>query len=248
MARLVLAGRVNEWGSSGHRPRFKQCGASQAAKLRDSIELVLMRLARGRAATRAIHCDPWCYGDARKIVRQKPSADQVHSSPLISIRGCFPANQFEQALMTDSPGSRVRPLTAHSHTAPVRQPSSWSILTARISTSRLRAILARQNSVRVDGHLNKWQSCPCQKQPCTNSTARCFAKTISGFPGNLRSCSRKRKPFACKPFRSSISGRVSTLRMPAIIRLRTAGETTSAISRDCSAVRAFDCGGLAPAL
>src|SRR5262245_9607092 len=51
---------------------------------------------------------------------------------------------------------------------------------------------------------------------------------MSGLPGR-GAWIRKRKPSRWRPLRSKISGLVFFPRMPDIIRLRTSGETTSAI-------------------
>lgn len=63
-------------------------------------------------------------------------------------------------------------------------------------------------------------------------TALYFGKTRSGWPGRLLACSRKRKPLRNSSRRTRSSGLVFFPRIPAIIRDRTAGETTSANSRD----------------
>ena len=146
---------------------------------------------------------------------------------------------------TTSTGSLPGPFKAHSQIVVYRQPAAVSLATERTSFSRFRSIFARQNSGRVEGHLKSGQSCPCQKHPCTKIAAFQRGNTRSGFPGSFRSWRRKRNPRACNPFRIINSGRVFVPRMPAIMRLRTSGETMSGIfglrhTSICSANRFFD--------
>src|SRR6056297_2102279 len=62
------------------------------------------------------------------------------------------------------------------------------------------------------------------------TTARRFGSTRSGVPGRLRTFRRYRKPRACRARRTTISGRVSLPRMPAIIRDRVDLSTMSVMS------------------
>lgn len=130
---------------------------------------------------------------------------------------------------TSSSGHRCAPFSAHSHIVTIRHPDADSLFWVSQSRSVLRVIFSRQKLDRVLGHLNRWQPCPCQKQPCTRTTARYFGRTISGFPGNRLSFTRNRKPRRCKAFRIISSGLVFLPRIPDIILLRTSGLTMSAI-------------------
>jgi hypothetical protein len=77
----------------------------------------------------------------------------------------FDFNQEEQRVIAAKEARRVRPFEAHSQTTPTRHPSFLSLRIDCWSSQRLRSIFFRQNLFRVFGHLNRWQSCPCQKQP-----------------------------------------------------------------------------------
>lgn len=127
----------------------------------------------------------------------------------------------------DDGSSRVRPLIAHSHTTATLHPCSRSARRFSSSLSRFRSIFSRHHSRRVPGHLKRLQSCPCQKQPFTCTTARYLGRTISGFPGSSLTCRRNRNPDRWSNLRISISGRVCLPRIPDIIRLRVALSTTS---------------------
>lgn len=116
----------------------------------------------------------------------------------------------------------------HSHTKSTRHPSVRRASTERWSRSTFAASLTRQNSGRVAGifaNLQPW--CWCQKQPWTKMATLLPGRTMSGVPGRSRRCSRKRNPSANSRRRTRTSGREFLPLMPAIIRLRTAEETTS---------------------
>lgn len=128
-----------------------------------------------------------------------------------------------------SPSTRPRPFTAHSQTTIGFQPRLSSSNMSRASLALLPLILASQNSLLLFGNRKRlhW-SWPCQKQPFTKTTARCFGKTMSGRPGKSFLCSRKRNPALCSAFRTISSGDVLPDLMPAIIWLRFSGLTMSA--------------------
>jgi hypothetical protein len=120
--------------------------------------------------------------------------------------------------------------SAHSQIVATRHPRSASRSRTRSSRFRFASSLAIQNCWRVAGVVAKRQpSWLCQKHPCTNMAARCFARTRSGRPGILLSCRRYLNPRACSAQRRDISGLVSLFLMPAIIRERVAWSTMSAI-------------------
>ena len=70
---------------------------------------------------------------------------------------------------------------------------------------------------------------PCQKQPFTKITVLYFGNTISGLPGRLCGCSRKRYPNLCRIFLTLISGVVFSLCTFAMISLRVFLSKVSAI-------------------
>ncbi len=96
-------------------------------------------------------------------------------------------NQFVTSAINSSNSSRPLPLVLHSHTTKTRQfcPNKRSLIL--VSRARLVLIFVSQNSRFVAGTLNKWQSCPCQKQPLTNTTALSPRNTKSGFPAKFLS-------------------------------------------------------------
>lgn len=115
------------------------------------------------------------------------------------------------------------PFKAHSQTVSTRQPIEANSFTFFSSLARFFASFSRQNSFRLDGHLNKWQSCWCQKQPLTWITALNLGNTRSGLPGKSRLSILYRCPFRWRyPIRwvrerTSISGLVFSPRIPDII-------------------------------
>ena len=139
--------------------------------------------------------------------------------------------------MTSSKERRSRPRSAHSQTSATRHSFCRSAALFLISRSRFASIFWRQKSRRVAGRRKRWQSWPCQKHPFAKIAARYFGKARSGLPGRSFTCNRNRKPFRCKALRNSSSGLVFFPRIPAIIRLRTAGSTMSAIYHLCELSR-----------
>ncbi len=161
-----------------------------------------------------------------------PGFSSVLSHPTISSR-------------TESTNRRDGPLRAHSQTTRVRHPASARSTRACASLVRFPPIFLAQNSALVAGSLNIGQSWPCQKQPCTNTTARKRGNTRSGHPGKFFRWSRKRNPRACRPDRSMSSGLVSRPRMRLMLSLRCSVVRTSAMpsSQYCiSGLDRSDCG------
>ena len=117
---------------------------------------------------------------------------------------------------------------AHSQIVATRQPFPSKAERCLRSRSLFKVIFSLQNSRLVPGHLKRWQSWPCQKQPCTKITALYFGNTRSGLPGRSLQYRRNRKPRRCRADRMASSGAVFVPRIPAIIRLRTSGFTMSA--------------------
>jgi hypothetical protein len=116
----------------------------------------------------------------------------------------------------------------HSHTTKVRHPAFLSARSWRRSRATLSANLAFQKDALLIGVVAYLHPrCRCQKHPCTNTAARCRAKTISGLPERDRECRRNRSPAACRARRTTISGLVFFPPMPAIMRLRVARSTIS---------------------
>jgi hypothetical protein len=130
-------------------------------------------------------------------------------------------NASSQAIMFLARSSSVFSPISHCHTVSTFQPPCCRVFPARRSRSTLAAIFSAQNSVRVAGKAARRQpSWQCQKQPCTKTATLREAKTKSGEPGSRLSCNRKRRPFACRNLRTSISGFVSLPRMRDISSLR----------------------------
>jgi hypothetical protein len=123
------------------------------------------------------------------------------------------------------PGPRIE----HSQTTITRHPALRSLEIAWRSRSAFRAIFSVQKSVRVDGILHNVQPWLCQKHPCAKITARRAGNTKSGRPGRSRRCKRKRRPLACKPLRSTISGFVSRPRIRLMFSRLCSGVKTSVI-------------------
>ena len=132
------------------------------------------------------------------------------------------------SLGTNSMVPRLR--NAHSQTIATRQPVASSSWRLRQSRSTLESNFACQNSGRVAGEVAYGQpACRCQKQPWTKHTARNRGNTKSGMPESLRSCRRYLRPRAWRARRSTSSGRVFLLPIPAIMRERVALSTMSVI-------------------
>ena len=126
--------------------------------------------------------------------------------------------------------SEVAPRREHSQTRKTRQPKACNLDAFFASLLRFRSSFPSQNAVLVDGNLDRWQPWRCQKHPSTNTTASHWRKTKSGLPGRVATWRRNLRPRANSARRTSSSGFVSLARMLAIIRLRTASETISAIA------------------
>jgi len=106
------------------------------------------------------------------------------------------------------------PFNPHSHTTTTFQPNFRKASSASRSTTCVRRILARHHSRRVWGSLKYLQpSCPCQKQPWTNTTVLYLGRTRSGVPGSDLTWRRYRNPLAHKNFRTNNSGFVSFARI-----------------------------------
>ncbi len=103
------------------------------------------------------------------------------------------------------------PFKAHSQTIPSLHPISLIFFRTTASRSRFFRILFFQNSFRVSGIRNNGQSCPCQKQPCTNRTAWYFGNTCMDPPDMSRgfSLSGRQSVRAC--IRPPENGRCSNL-------------------------------------
>lgn len=128
---------------------------------------------------------------------------------------------------TLSISDRSGPRKAHSHTVHTRQSAARNAVTARRSRSRFPPIFSIQNSVFVAGTTKSAHSCQCQKQPCTNTTARNRGNTKSGVPGKDRSCSRYRNPRRHSALRKRISGLVLRPLIRDMQRLRCSTVKTS---------------------
>ena len=119
--------------------------------------------------------------------------------------------------------------SAHSHTVATRHPRPSNSASTRRSLSRLPLIFPDQNTFLVFGHLKYRHLCPCQKQPCTNTTHSCLGKTMSGRPGSELSSILKRRPRRCSADRTCRSGPVSVLLTARIMRERV-GDTLMRVS------------------
>lgn len=118
--------------------------------------------------------------------------------------------------------------SSHSHTVIQCHPIFANCRCSSLSRSLLRLIFFSQKSVFVLGIRKYLQpSCPCQKQPLTNTHVRYFRNTISGWPGNRGLFSRYRKPCFHRYLRTSISGFVFAERIEAIFLCRCCGVSLS---------------------
>jgi hypothetical protein len=119
---------------------------------------------------------------------------------------------------------------SHSQMTNTRHFAALSAAILRASRSLLPSSFFVQNctldfGIRARAH----PLCLCQKHPWTKITARRERKTKSGVPGRSRQCRRYLKPMPCTSLRTAISGLVSTERTNAIRRLRSLGDSVSAI-------------------
>jgi hypothetical protein len=84
--------------------------------------------------------------------------------------------------------------SSHSQTINTRHPCALRRLALSRSRSRLRCSFGIQNSGRVRGIFPLGQSCPCQKQPWTNTTVAWRLSAMSGVPGSAFWCNRNLSP------------------------------------------------------
>lgn len=117
---------------------------------------------------------------------------------------------------------------SHSHTVMQCHPIFASFFCSSLSRSLFRLIFFSQKSVFVLGSRKYLQpSCPCQKQPLTNTHVRYLRNTISGWPGKRGLFSRYRNPCFQRYLRTSISGFVFAERIEAIFLCRCCFVSTS---------------------
>ena len=151
---------------------------------------------------------------------------QLRNAPLTSPNRESPSIQSRKAFWR--PMSALAWRVAHSHTHSTRQSSALSVSITRRSRYTLASSLSFQQSGRVAGsfaYRRSWYV--CQKQPWTTMATIRPGITMSGVPGKSRRCKRNRYPNANSNRRTSSSGREFLPLMPAIIRLRSSGDTQS---------------------
>ncbi len=85
--------------------------------------------------------------------------------------------------------------------------------------------------------LQPW--CWCQKHPLTKIAVLYLGKTMSGCPGSVFTCNRKRKPRWWSHLRTAISGFVSFERIWDIIRLLAVFDTVSMVVLTPSGIPRF---------
>jgi len=116
----------------------------------------------------------------------------------------------------------------HSHTVTTLQPSARRAFAARRSLATLSSNFRVQNGTLLFGvYANEHRGCRCQKQPWTRTTIPCRTRTMSGRPGSLPPCKRKRNPIRCRTDRTIRSGLVSRLLIRDMFQLRCSGEIVS---------------------
>lgn len=124
------------------------------------------------------------------------------------------------------------------------QPISVTSLWIFLSRSIVLAIFISQYARFVCGMRDRLHPCQCQKHPFTKTATLCFGSTMSGLPGSLAECNRKRNPAACSAFRTFISGLVSVECTRLITQLRVAlSKVSMVINRNVrlfEVVRDFD--------
>lgn len=134
--------------------------------------------------------------------------------------------------MTCAPAVSASHFNAHSHTTRTRHPASDRSPIALASLRWLACSFDSQNSGLVAGNRNNGQpSWRCQKHPCTKTAAFQRRSTISGRPGKVLACKRKRSPADQSARRTSSSGAVSLLRMRDIAAERCSLLRVSAIGK-----------------
>ena len=85
-----------------------------------------------------------------------------------------------------------------------------------------------QKALRVLGeYANEHSWWRCQKQPCTRTTDFRRGRTMSGHPGNLRTCRRKRNPIRWSNDRTVSSGLVFFALIRDMFQLRRSTEIRS---------------------
>jgi len=97
---------------------------------------------------------------------------------------------------------------SHSHNSITVHPSFRSSRIVVRSRLRFDLIFGSQYPSLDLGRDPSEQVCPCQKHPWTSTIFRCLGSTISGLPGKVLTCTRKRYPSACSKDRIAISGLV----------------------------------------
>ena len=120
--------------------------------------------------------------------------------------------------------------SSHSHTVMQCHPIFANLFCSSLSRSLFRLIFFSQKSVFVFGIRKYLQpSCPCQKQPLTNTHVRYLRSTISGCPGKRGLFSRYRNPCFHRYLCTSISGFVFAERIEAIFLCRCCSDSTSMV-------------------
>lgn len=131
-------------------------------------------------------------GDRSAVRTKAPNGDGHYTrhrldrgcqEPTSSLHGASEARKAAHSSKALFSGSRAGPRSAHSQTTSTRHPLSPSRLIAARSRERFASIFDNQNIGRVAGVLHIGHAWPCQKQPCTKTTARRPGKTRSGRPG-----------------------------------------------------------------
>ena len=97
---------------------------------------------------------------------------------------------------------------ARSQITSILHPSAAACCFVLISRCRFHIIFSSQKSRLVLGQRNREQSWPCQKHPCTKTSAWCFRSTRSGVPGRRLSWRVNQKPKRCRADRTAFSERV----------------------------------------
>ena len=158
----------------------------------------------------------------RPFSRHRPShmGSLLMSAPLGGIRARTAAS-----IRSATPSTSAS--TSCSHTRRTSEPSRLRRAKLLRSRWRFRSIFASQYGESLCCQAGNRR--PCQKSPSTNTTTRAPLKTISGVPGRLRTCLRKRRPRACTALRTAISIPVSLLRTLVIARRRCSGVRLSGI-------------------
>jgi len=118
--------------------------------------------------------------------------------------------------------------SSHSQTVMQCQPIFANLFCSSLSRSLLRLIFFFQKSVFVLGNRKYLQpSCPCQKQPLTNTHVRYLRSTTSGWPGSRGLFSLYRNPCLHRYLRTRISGFVFAERIETIFLCRCCGDKES---------------------